>query len=370
MKYQLENYFVEVVTGKRKGMGPSILKGILSLISIPFRMAVGVRNWAFDRGLMRRYCPPVPVVISIGNIVLGGTGKTPVTLLLAGEFYNDFLIGILSRGYRSLAEKLAVPVILCKGEGPQQTALFCGDEPFLLAENLPKAYVIVGRNRHKASDMAAKAGVQLILLDDGMQHRHLARDLEVVVMDMYDPYGQGHYFPRGLLREGVSSLRRAHLIILNHVTSKEEFIKMKEDLSQYTQAIVVGTKMQVTEIKSLKDNKLLNLKGKKVGLFCGIAHPEYFRRTVEDLGGEIVDDIIAPDHQKFEAAELLAFAEGCKEKGAELLICTEKDKVKIDTELKLPLPIAWIKMRLNIVEGQDEWNTLMNKIRSQLQTSK
>lgn len=330
-------------------------------------MIVTVRNWAFDKGLLRRYCPPVPVVMSIGNIVVGGTGKTPVTLMIAQEFYDKFPIGILSRGYRSQAERLAVPVILSTGEGPLQSAAFCGDEPFLLAQNLPKAFVVVGKDRHKSADMAAKAGVQLILLDDGMQHRRLARDFEVVVMDICDPYGCGHYFPRGLLREGVASLKRAHLIILNHVSDAADFERVKREIRPYSKAQVVGTKMDVINIQLFDGDVVSSVAGKKVGVFCGIAHPEYFHRTVSSLGAEITDAATVPDHKTFDVALLAEFAQECKDKGAELLLCTEKDKVKIDPTLHLALPIAWVKMRLSLVEGQDEWRSFIQRVKTVLE---
>lgn len=366
MKRHLENYFLDVITGRRKGVIVFLLKILLWLVSCPFRLLVACRNWAFDHGWVSRYYPPVPVVISIGNIVVGGTGKTPVTLMIAQEFYEEFLIAVLSRGYRSPAEKLSMPIILSKGEGPMQSALFCGDEPFLLSQNLPKALVIVGRDRHQASDMAAKAGAQLILLDDGMQHRRLARDFEVVVMDSSDPFGQGYFLPRGLLREGVRSLSRADLIILNHVNDKKIFEDVKKKLSKHTKAPVVGTCMEVIQIKGQKDNVILSLEGKKVGIFCGIAHPDYFYKTVAQHGGIIVDSAFSADHLSLESNVLADFARQCKNKGAEMLLCTEKDKVKIEDSDGFALPIFWMKMRLNLVEGKNEWEIFMNKIKSDL----
>lgn len=366
MQRRLERYFLNVITGKQKGLFASVFKFFLWLLSFPFRLIVACKNWVFDQGWVSRYFPPVPVVISIGNIVVGGTGKTPVTLMIAQEFYQDFLIGILSRGYRSQAEKLPIPVVLSKGEGPMQSASFCGDEPFLISQNLPKAFVVVGRNRHKASDIAARAGVQLILLDDGMQHRRLARDFEVVVMDTMDLFGQGHYLPRGFLREGVQSLSRADLIILNHTVDKPSFENMKKQVTRHSKAIVVGTRMEVVQVETFSGEKIPSIRGMKVGIFCGIAHPEYFQKTVSQEGGEIVDSIFASDHMSLDVATLEAFAFQCKDKGAELLLCTEKDKVKIMDIQKLALPIAWIKMRLKLIEGENEWTGFVERVKFDL----
>lgn len=366
MQHRLESYYFDVITGKRKGWFSHLLRFILLLLSLPFRFIVMCRNWVFDQGWVSRYYAPVPVVISIGNIVVGGTGKTPVTLMLAKEFYDEFLIAILSRGYRSQAEKLSIPIILSKGEGPMQSAHFCGDEPFLIAQNLPKAFVIVGKDRHKASDIAAREGAHLILLDDGMQHRRLARDFEVVVMDTTDLFGQGHFLPRGLLREGKHSLSRANLIILNHVDDQQDFETMKNEIAAYTKAVVVGTKMEVVHVESFKGDPAGPLKGKKVGIFCGIAHPEYFYTTVVGQGAEIVDSAFASDHMTLDNRTLAAFALNCREKGAELLLCTEKDKVKILDVEELALPIAYVKMQLKIIGGKAEWDAFVAKVKSDL----
>jgi tetraacyldisaccharide 4'-kinase len=249
-----------------------------------------------------------------------------------------------------------------------QSAAFCGDEPFLIAQNLPKAYVIVGKDRHKASDIAARAGAHVILLDDGMQHRRLARDFEVVVMDTCDPFGQGYYLPRGLLREGTKSLDRADLIILNHVPDRETFFEIKKELGRHSQALVVGTRMEVVSIEGFNGEVARDLTGKPVGIFCGIAHPEYFYKTVSQQGAHIVDSAFAGDHLSLEPGILSTFAEKCKQQGAELLLCTEKDKVKLVDIQGLALPIAWVKMRLVIVEGQEQWNDFIVKVKIDLKS--
>lgn len=366
MRRHFENYFLDVVRGKERGVFAFVFRLLLRILSWPYQLVVNARNWAFDHGWFRRYYPPVPVVISIGNIVLGGTGKTPVTLLLAQQFYDEFLIAVLSRGYRAPAEKLPAPVMLSKGQGPLQPAAFCGDEPYLLSQNLPKALVFVGKDRHKASDMAARAGAQLILLDDGMQHRCLARDFEVIVMDMKDPFGQGYHFPRGLLRESVRSLKRANMIVLNHVPSSELFSAMKQQLARYSDAPVVGTRMEVAQIVDFNGNPISSLTGMKVGLFCGIAHPDYFEQTVMQQGADIVSSAFAGDHMSFKPQVLARFAEECKRQGAELLVCTEKDKVKIADAAGLCLPVAWLKMRLSVVENGSEWHAAIEKLKTDI----
>lgn len=366
MLRNLEIYFLEVIKGKKQGFLAAFLRFCLYILSWPFQLIVAGRNWMFDRGWVCRYYPPVPVVISVGNIVVGGTGKTPVTLMIAQEFYQDFTLAVLSRGYRSSVEKLPEPVMLSKGNGPMQSAALCGDESYLLAQNLPKALVFVGRNRHKASNMAAKAGAEIILLDDGMQHRRLARDFEVIVMDAGDPFGQGYYLPRGLLREGVKSLSRADLIIINHISDSDSFITMKAQVQQHSPALVIGTRMEVLDVFDYEGKIMSSLQGKKVGIFCGIAHPEYFYGTVSRQGAEIVSKLYTADHVSFDTETLIAFSKECRDKGAEMILCTEKDRVKLVDIKGVALPVAWLKMRLKVVEGETEWKTFIGRAKSLL----
>lgn len=358
-------YFLKTIKGSRNGVFPTLLKGFLYPLSKLFQLIVSCRNWAFDSGFFRQYYPPVPVVISIGNIVAGGTGKTPVTLMIAKEFYANYALAILCRGYKSPVEKLAVPVFLSKGKGPLHPAKYCGDEPYLLSSNLPKAFVIVGRNRYKASNMAAKAGAQLILLDDGMQHRNLARDFDVIVVNALDPFGKGHFLPRGFLRESIHSVSRADIVIVNHVYEMERFVSIKEQLRQHTPVPIVATRMDVVNILELSGKRVETVKNMKVGIFCGIAYPEYFRDMVKGLGADLLAHHYFLDHE-FDLQTLMHFIHECKEKGVEMLLCTEKDRVKLMDLAEMPLPIAWLQIQLQIVEGKEDWDAFIAKTKVDL----
>jgi tetraacyldisaccharide 4'-kinase len=362
----LEIYIKDIIRGKKRGFLPLLIKCLLLPLSWIYRLLVASRNWFYDQGWMRQYVPPVPLVISIGNIVAGGTGKTPVTLLLAGAFYERFTLAILSRGYRSKAEKLDMPVLLCEGQGPMFPASYCGDEPYLFAQRFPKSFVIVGGNRKKSAFLAAKAGAQVILLDDALQHRRLARDFDVVVVDVGDPFGLGYFLPRGFLREDMRSLARAHLIILNHIVDTEQFKDVKNQLKSYTTAPVVGTNGLVSNIRDLKGQDIGSLRGQTVGMFCAIAHPEYFKRTLEKEGMIVVTEYCLPDHDEIKENELEAFALKSQQQGAFWLVCTEKDRVQLKDQLSVILPVAWIQIELTIVEGQEEWQTFLSKAEAKI----
>ena len=366
MHTKIELYLRNVIKGKTKGIGPTFIKWMLLPLSWLYRYAVSCRNWLYDKGWMRRYIPPVPLVISIGNIVVGGTGKTPITLLIAEAFYERFSIAILSRGYRSEIEALESPVILCEGGGPLYPAHFCGDEPYLFAVRLPKAHIIVGCNRQKSSCLAAKAGIQIVLLDDGMQHRQLARDFDLVVIDVGDPFGQNYFLPRGFLREDKKSLSRADFIVLNHIINAEQFESVKKKIRPYTDAPMIGTRWEIEQIKALNGEETFALKDLKVGMFCGIASPDSFRHTLEQAGAIVIAEYCMPDHAPPSEKELNKFALKCLARGAEYLVCTEKDRVKLDSRLVFALPIIWLKMKMNVVEGQEEWEAFLKKAESKI----
>lgn len=359
-----ELYFLSVIKNERRGLLPSLLRFFLLLLSGPYRFCVALRNWFFDHGWLRSYIPPVPLVISIGNITAGGTGKTPVTMMIAQALHGPAPLAILSRGYRSRAENSSVPLLLHKKKGQMHPASLCGDEPFLLAENLPHAYVIVGRDRYLSSKMAARMGAEVLLLDDGMQHRGIARDFEVVVMDLMDPFGQGYFLPRGLLREGCAALARADLIILNHTHQRERFDTIKRQISQTSSAPIIGTKMEVIGLFDLKD-EVIDLP-QRIAIFCGIAHPEYFRSALESMGIQIVNQLYFPDHDALDLEQLMRFSHASAACGAQLLICTEKDRVKIVDPGELHLPIGWVKSRLQVVEGHDHWTAFINQAKMSL----
>lgn len=360
-----QRYIIDVMKRRRRGLIPSLLRGSLHLLSWPFRMGVFLRNWAYEGKWLKQYHPPIPVVISVGNIVSGGTGKTPITLMIAKEFYQDVQVGILTRGYRSLAEKSSSPVTLCAGKGPVHSAAYCGDEPFLLAENLPKTFVIVGKDRRKAANLAAAAGVRLAILDDGMQHRQVSRDFEVVAMDAEEPFGLGRFLPRGFLRESLNSLARADIIVLNYLKNRETFDRVKNEIQKYADSPVVATKLIMEGFYDLQGQNIPFVQDKRVSIFCGIAHPERFRTTITELVGKVVDYHFFPDHHHFKPDEIVKIGKKAKDDGADMIICTEKDKVKL-TELSvqlLPVPIAWLKTSLQIVEGENEWKDFINKVR-------
>lgn len=357
----LEKAYLRLISGHSKGFFARFLRALLLFCSWFYQLAIHLRNYAYDLGLFRQHRISVPV-ISVGNIVLGGVGKTPATLHLAQKLSQTKKVAILSRGYRSRAEKRGQPTVLCRGEGALFGPEECGDEPYLLAKHLPDCLILVGRDRVAAAKKAVELGAECILLDDGMQHRRLARSLDIVVMDAQHPFGLGACVPRGMLREPLSSLRRAGVILLTHCEPALRD-RLEEQLKLYSSAQVIATQFEVGGLEGQeRTEKAPSLTGLKVGLFCGIANPSQFLSTLRAEGAITVAQLLMGDHQAPSASQFKIFADQARERGAHCLICTEKDLVKLNASFHTlsPLPIFWLRRRICIdpIEEKNLMSTL------------
>ncbi len=331
----LESYVLEVMSGKRKG------KTLLHMLSYLYRGGVALRNLAYDAKVFSSAKVKAPV-ISIGNIVAGGTGKTPLVKMLAEELSKTLKVAILSRGYKSKIENSGD--VLCIHSGTPVE--ICGDEPFWLARYLPNVAVWVGKNRKESARQAIEKGAEVILLDDGMQYRDLHRDVEIVVMDGEDLFGKGYFLPRGLLRDDPARLKKASLIVINDAKCHK---KIKEKLSLYTNAPVMFVRMNIQE----------DLKGKRACVFCAIGKPTRFLQSVKDAGADVLSTFFKPDHDPFFPEELTLFA---KKSGADVIVCTQKDYVKLPRHFSCSLPVLPLQGEFEIVSGKEEWQKLKGRL--------
>jgi tetraacyldisaccharide 4'-kinase len=257
-------------------------------------------------------------VVSVGNIVAGGTGKTPFVHLLAQQFPKR-KIAILSRGYGGVA-----------------------DEALLLKRKLPEAHIYVGKNRFLLAQQAVREGADLILLDDGFQHRALYRDFDLVLLHASDPFGKGHFLPRGYLRESPQSLARADAV-----------------LTHGTQPVVPGAIcIKAFSVPGQREK----LQGLVAGIFCGIAKPAEFKKMLAELGVVISAEWILFDHEPVSLERLKKYAADCRSLGATALICTEKDRVKLPGKINLQIPLFALEIEMRVVEGHLEWEKLVEKI--------
>lgn len=344
----IEAEVIKIIEGKRSS---PLIRALLLGMSHCYRAGVALRNFAYDKQLFSSHKFPLPV-ISVGNIVAGGTGKTPFVRFLASELLKMGKVAILSRGYRSQMEKSGTVVKLDSEYSPSDVY---GDESSLLAKELPSAMVWVGKERIQSAKEALAGGAEYIILDDGMQHRKLARDFEIGMMDGLDLFGKGFFLPRGFLRDSPKRLEEMDLIVVSSIHSESQFEEIKAKIRRYSNAPVVGIALEVVGGEEIK--------GKMVGAFCGIAKPDRFMQTLKEVGADLVESMTTLDHYPFQKEDLIKFSQTCKAKGAELLVCTEKDHIKLQKPLDLALPVVTLKTKLKIVFGEAYLIDLLRKIK-------
>ncbi|MBU1486730.1 tetraacyldisaccharide 4'-kinase, partial [bacterium] len=296
-------------------------------------------------------------VISIGNITLGGTGKTPAVMALAKKLQGEGRkVAVLLRGYKGRLENKGG--VVSDGSSLLLNPREAGDEAYLLAKRLPKIPVLVGKNRIKSGKAAInKFGVDVLILDDGFQHRRLARDLDIVLIDAANPFGAGRLFPSGILREPLSALSRADVFLLTRTDEAADYKKIRERLLKINpSALIIESVHKPISIldKEGKGHPLTIIKGKKVLALSGIGHPESFEMMLKNLGAKGAVCLRYPDHHSYSQRDIEEIKEKSKE--VELIISTEKDKVRLPLSL-LP-SIFFLRIEFCLVKN-DQWQELL-----------
>jgi tetraacyldisaccharide 4'-kinase len=336
---ELQSYLLRVIDGDESGFGAWVVRiGLNGLEFIYWLLS------RFQYLITRRHKLSVPV-ISVGNITVGGTGKTPTVIglvkLLKAAGFNP---AILTRGYGGTYQK--VGLIFTSHDLNNLTAAATGDEPFLLAKLLPDTLIAVGRERYQNAlkVLAHNPSIDLFILDDGFQHWSLARNLDIVLVDASRPFSNRHLLPRGFLREPLSSLKRAGVILLTRTAkiSEEAVNVLTQELlainPQVTIAAIAEETSQLIPLPSLAighyGESLISaenfLKGRKVSAITGIGNPRQFLASLENMGAEVGYFKAYPDHYHWEEAEVIDLIKGLVENGFSELIITAKDGVKLE----------------------------------------
>jgi len=313
---------------------PAWVRWLLWPLELVYRFVVRVRAFAYARGWLRARRLPVRVV-SVGNLTVGGTGKTPLVLRLAALLgQRGQRVAILTRGY---GRREQMPLIINgRGETKQYTPELMGDEPILLARRLPDVTIGIGPDRHRMGERILKMeGAEppgVFLLDDGFQHLGLARDLDIVVLDATNPFAGDAALPAGLLREPVAALKRADMIVLTR-TNTGTPPSVHEKLQRYNpRAPVFRAQTRLEGVYDAATHRAANLyalKQQKVFAYCGIGNPEAFWEDVRRWGFELVGTLAFPDHHRYKIDDFKAIIARADRAGARALLTTEKDMINL-----------------------------------------
>ena len=344
-----------------------LLDFLLHVLSLPYAAGIRLRNLLYDHGLLsikRVSCP----VVSVGNLVVGGTGKTPAVILIARLLRNaGYRPAVLSRGYSGRNIK-AVNVV-SDGINILARVSDAGDEAILMARSLQGTPVLTGPDRYRTAQYAIdNLGCNVLVMDDGFQHRALFRDLNIILVDSEKPLGNGFMLPRGPLREPLESLERADLLVLTRsdedtiLTSQASLEKAFPDMPIFKAR---HRPKAVRSSKGVEVDPPAFLAGKKVLAFSGIAKPKSFEKTVQALGTSSLGFVSFPDHHLYTEEDIRDLESKTAGMSADLILTTEKDAVKLSPFIRFyeKVYVLTIEMEITTPEGVfAEW--LLNQLKS------
>lgn len=374
-----EEWGADVIFGRARGFTASVTRLVLRVVSWGFRLVVKSRLLLF-RSRMVHERNLGSLVISVGNITMGGTGKTPVVEMLARTLRDrGRQVAILSRGYKShdleepqewLAEwgkrGAEPPKVVSDGRKLYLGPKYAGDEPYMLAKNLDGVRVVVDKNRIKSGFFALeKLGADTLVLDDGMQYLKLGHELDIVLVDATAPFGNNALIPRGTLREPPASLRRASYIFLTKCvdTNNDELI---EKIRKYNPtAEIIECRhgpIQLENVFSDERQPLSFLQDKWVACISGIANPESFENLVENLGAKVEIRKRCTDHHWFDQQEIDSFMTRCADRAMDVIVTTEKDAVRFPRPTELDVPVYFLRIEVEILRGLDAWERCIDRI--------
>lgn len=303
----------------------------LYVISLCYAAVILLRNVLYDQGLLTQR-KAGSRVISIGNITVGGTGKTPTVIMLARLLQEQgYRPAVVSRGYGGTSR---TPVnIVADGRNVLMNSGEAGDEPVLIAQSLSNIPVITGKNRYAAAEYAVRHfDIDIIVLDDGFQHRALYRDIDILLLDARRPFGNGWLIPGGALREPVGSVNRADIIVKTGSDGQNDSSTADMVRQRFPEKPLFTGYRRALDIVAGDSGNILPcdyLKGKKVFAFSGIARPDNFLETIRSLGGTIAGTMMFPDHHAYSEEDLMHIAEDAEARGAQIILTTEKDSMKL-----------------------------------------
>lgn len=377
---QLEQFAIDVILERRYGKRATLLRTFLFFLSLIYKRIIRLRSWLYDAHLLRSY-PTGSLVISVGNLTVGGTGKTPIVEKFAKTLTkHGRKVAILTRGYKSvpkpLGQRLIDRYLRRRGEEPPRVVSDghsllldserSGDEPFMLASNLKKVVVLVDKNRVKSASYAIeKFHCDTMLLDDGYQYLALKERLNIALVDRHTPFGNEFILPRGTLREPHDHLRRADVIFITKCDGSDiSFLKDRirhhnrhAEIFECSHYPLYLQDLYTGEQKSLK-----YLQEREIGSIAGIAVPESFEEALRRLGAQLIYSRHYADHHRFSQQEVLNAINRTRTRGGHALLTTEKDAVRFPRVDRRDLPIYFLRVEIRLINTTEKFEDAILRI--------
>jgi tetraacyldisaccharide 4'-kinase len=348
-------YIEDLMYGRKTS---TFFGGLLGVLSVFYSVLIRIRGMLYVLHIFRRK-RLVQRVISVGNITLGGTGKTPTVMQIAGVLlHHHRLPAIISRGYRRKDESAVV--VVSDGQRVLVDETVGGDEPVLIGSKLRGAPVVAGSDRFRTALASHQQfGNDTVILDDGFQHIRLHRDLDIVLIDGADPFGNGRLFPAGILREPLSALRRAHAILITGADRARDLNALKNTINRWTQAPLFTSRqdpVDLVDVTTGETKQLAALRNSAVLAFSGIARPLSFTTLLRNLGVHLRSELAYGDHYRYTKSDLAEIFQQAADAKVSMIVTTEKDAVRLKG-LK-PEGIWALRIELKVVENE-QWEALL-----------
>lgn len=377
----LELYMLAVMADRIHGPLPAFLRFLLKNLSRLYSAIMSLRLRLYEHRFLRDRELGVQV-ISIGNLTVGGTGKTPVVEIFARELQKKGRrVAILSRGYKKeelpLPERIKnfllfrtptqiPPRVVSDGHKLLLDSSMGGDEPYMLASNLPEVCVIVDKDRVKAGRYAIqKLGCDTLILDDGFQYLKLRHRVEIVLVDQTNPFDNGYVLPRGLLRETIRHLRRASFIFITK-SDPAGAPKLKARIRRLNAHAEIAecrhTPRHFQDVYTRETRPLHFILHKRLATIAGIASPRGFEESLERLGAEVVLRRRFPDHHRYTQQEIIDAVNAARDKQADLIITTEKDAVRFPKLDRRDIPVYFLRIEIELLSGAEDFRDVIQRI--------
>jgi tetraacyldisaccharide 4'-kinase len=376
----LETFVLEVIFEQRRGKRAALVRTLLYLLSKLFAVGVKTRRFLYNARILRDSTLGVQV-IAIGNLTVGGTGKTPVVEKFARELQNQGrTVAILSRGYRSkppplvkrlmnkllFREDITPPRVVSDGKSLLLDSETAGDEPYMLATNLKDVVVLVDKDRVKSGRYAIeKYGCDTLLLDDGFQYWKLrGRRRDIVLVDCQRPFGNEQLLPRGTLREPPSHLARANTIFITKSSGDTSALRSRIGKLNPSAGIIecIHSPLYFEDLFTGERKDLSFVKGLKAAALSGIAWPESFEDSLIQLGAELVYSKRFADHHRFTQQEVINAINRGKKRQAQIILTTQKDAVRFPKIDRRDLPIVFMRVEIKIISGASDFHDCVRQI--------
>jgi len=354
----VRSYIADIMYDRRKDFASLPLRGVLRFLSVIYSLVISVRNYLYDKQVFTTKDLSCRVV-SIGNLTVGGTGKTPATIMTAKLLMDGgYKVAVVSRGY---GRKKKSPLVVSDGVKILATSAESGDEPHIIASSLTGVPVVVGADRYRAAEFAfQRFRPDVIVLDDALQHRRLYRNADIVTLDAEDPYGNDYLLPRGILRESPWSLSRAKAVIITRYHDDMHRERIERMVKYYNPYVPIFFSKHVPKALRIPfSDQCRNpefVKDKKIAALSNIASPSSFRQTLVSLGGDVAMHHIMDDHHRYTVQELQRLEREILDNGTDILVMTAKDERNLPGSYRFNTVQAFVlDIEASIMEQSEDY---------------